>query len=153
MKALSFNRTLSLLVGFLAFSLIMSGFMHAALAADDKGGGHSVGVKQPPPDASKAQIPARVTLAEPKALSKISGTAITLKWNAAEGADAYHVQVASDSRFKWIVSESHNQTGTTYEVSGLQPKQSYFWRVAARKTTNDPGTAKGPFSFSSFETQ
>lgn len=110
---------------------------------------HSIGVKQPEVDRSKATLPGHVTLAEPKALAKVSGT-VTLKWAPVEGAEVYHVQVAKDARFKWLVSNEYDVKGETFQVPTLEAGQ-YFWRVAARRPANDAQWTHGYFSNSSFE--
>lgn len=136
----------------MVFGLVLTGFLSPSLAgpSGDKGK-LSVGVKQPDVVRSKGTLPGRTEILEPKALSKISGGSVTLKWKGAEGASVYHVQVATDPRFKWMVTENHNVAGETFEVTGLEAGQQYFWRVAGRSPENDASWTKGYFSSSSFE--
>jgi hypothetical protein len=74
----------------------------------------------------------------------------TLKWKA-EGADTFHVQVATDPRFKWLVIDDHYVKANSFDLKALTKGQQYFWRIAARKPDNDAGNTKGFFKTSSFE--
>ena len=103
------------------------------------------------PNRAVSTWPSKVTLQEPAALAKVSGTSVTLKWDAGQGADSYHVQVATDPNFKWLVANEPFHKGTTFDVSGLEAGKQYFWRVAGMKSDNSPEYQKGPFVFSSFE--
>lgn len=139
------------MVSVTVFTMVVVGVFSSALAADagGHGAGHSVGEPQPEADKTKATLPGRVTLSEPKALAKVGGT-VDLKWTAATGAEVYHLQVAKDPRFKWLVIDNHNVTGENFQTPALEAGP-YFWRVAARKLSNDPTYTKGHFSSSSFE--
>lgn len=140
------------LISFVVFGTIVAGFFHTSLASDTKKqGSHDIGVHQPPVVREKGMIPGKVTLSQPKALAKISGNSVALKWEKMDGV-VYHVQVAKDPRYKWIVTENHEVSGESFEVSNLEAGQQYFWRVAARKPGNDAGYTKGAFTASSFET-
>jgi len=101
-------------------------------------------------DASKKAVPAKPTLTEPAYKAAITGGAVTLRWNAVDGANAYHVQVATDPAFKWLVSDEWNLTATSFEQKNLQAGQSYFWRVAALRTANESGFMKGWFAHNMF---
>lgn len=116
-------------------------------------GEHDLGLRQPTPILENGKIPGKVTLVSPKALSKVSGTSASLKWEPVAGAEVYHVQVAKDPRYKWMVTENFNVQGQSFDVSGLEAGKQYFWRVAARRPGNDAGYTKGAFSASSFEVQ
>lgn len=96
------------------------------------------------------QVP-MVELLEPKALSKVSGGQVTLKWKEVEGADSYRVQVATDPNFKWLVKQEDFFKGNSYPVTGLEAGKHYFWRVYAWKTDNDKGWMSSFAKFSSFE--
>lgn len=145
------------LLSLCVFGMIVAGFFHTSLAAGDGHGNHGahkdIGVHQPVADRSKGTIPAQVTLTQPKALAKVSGTSVQLKWERLEAATVYHVQVAKDPRFMWLITENHNVNGESFEVSGLESGKQYFWRVAARRPENQAGTTKGVFTQSSFEVQ
>lgn len=160
------------LFALVVFALIVSGAAFDSLAAEEAHtdadhqeethhaeGGHgsdhhaTIGVPQPQADLEKSRLPGKIELLEPKALVQVSGTEALLKWKPVEGAEVYHVQVAKDPRFKWLVSENHNVNGDSYSVSGLEPGQQYFWRVAGRRPGNIAGWTKGLYSSSSFETK
>lgn len=104
-------------------------------------------------DKSMVAVPARTELLEPKAFSTQTGDKALLKWAQVGGADFYHVQVATDANFKWLVAEEFNNTTTSFEVSKLEKAKHYFWRVAARRSTNDPSYTKGAWSNSMFDTK
>lgn len=108
---------------------------------------------KPQPTKSKATRPAKVTLLEPKALSVVQGTQVTLKWSESEGADSYRIQVATDPNFKWLIASEDFFKGTSYEVKGLEAGKHYFWRVYGVKSDNDPSYTAGFADFSSFETK
>lgn len=130
-----------------------------ALAAGGGSAGHGGkpydlnAVKQPVPDLAKATAPKPPQLLEPEALQKVSGTNVTLKWQATEGAEVYHVQVATDPNFKWLIVDEQSFPQTSIQPQGLVLNKNYFWRVAARKPTNDAGATKSFFSSSSFTTR
>ncbi|HRO67225.1 MAG TPA: fibronectin type III domain-containing protein [Pseudobdellovibrionaceae bacterium] len=108
---------------------------------------------QPKADPSKASPPAAAQLLEPSFKAAIAGDSVTLKWAAVPSADVYHVQVATDSNFKWLKTDDHTVKGTELKVDGLEKGKLYFWRVAAWKNSNMAATNKGAFSSSSFETK
>ncbi len=132
------------------FSAVLTGFLTPTLAEENKAK-LSVGVKQPDPVRAKATLPGKIVIVEPQALSKVSGTTVTLKWKPSVGATVYHVQVATDPRFKWMVTEDSWVSAESFEVANLQAGQQYFWRVAGRAPDNDPSWTHGYFAASSFE--
>ena len=67
-------------------------------------------------DASHSTRPTVVKLTSPKFLAKIAGNSTKLEWTAAEGATAYHVQVATDPNFKWLVANEYWVKGTSFEA-------------------------------------
>ena len=93
--------------------------------------------------------PAVVEIKAPKFLSKIT-TPAKLEWKEARGANAYHVQVATDPNFKWLVAEDHFVKTTSFEVTKTEAGRKYYWRVAAYNTDNDSMYAKSNFSGSVF---
>lgn len=103
-------------------------------------------------DKTKATQPGKVSLSEPAFMAKIKASNVTLKWAAVESADAYHVQVATDPNFKWLVANENMHKNTSFDVTGLEKGKHYYWRVAAEKSDNDPSYFKGWFSTSMFET-
>jgi hypothetical protein len=104
-------------------------------------------------DASHSTRPTVVKLTSPKFLAKIAGTSTKLEWTAAEGATAYHVQVATDPNFKWLVANEYWVKGTSFEATQLEADKHYYWRVAAVKGENDSMFTKSLFVNSAFTTQ
>jgi hypothetical protein len=100
----------------------------------------------------KVARPTAVKLVSPKFRDVISATTAKLEWAAAEGANSYHVQVATDPNFKWLVVNEHLIQGTNYEVKDLQPGTTYFWRIASTKSDNDSMYTKSLFESSLFST-
>ena len=79
-----------------------------------------------------AAIPPTPTLSSPTNGSKVNGTSIAFKWNAAAGANNYYFQVAHNSAFTQVVYGAWigNYIGIT--LTGLLDNgQVYHWRVAA----------------------
>jgi len=65
----------------------------------------------------------------------------TLTWNVAQGADSYHLQVATDVNFNNVFVDEAALAAVTHAISGLNYVASYFWRVRG----NNEGGA-GPWS-------
>jgi phosphodiesterase/alkaline phosphatase D-like protein len=59
------------------------------------------------------------------------GMPVTLTWNAADRATSYEVQVSLDQNFVNGVITRNQVTGTSVELSELQPNTIYYWRVRA----------------------
>lgn len=136
----------------LILTILLSVFGLSSFAADS----HSEAEKPyrnflPQPKANKllATLPFKVKLVSPKAFSKV-GSSVTLNWEPSEGAETYHVQVAKDAAFKWIIAEDHFVTNTQFEASNL-PAGQVFWRVAAGRPKNMAAHWKTIFTSSSFE--
>jgi len=108
----------------------------------------------PPPknDVSLGQRPDKPELVAPTFFQKIGDSKVTLEWKAVANATAYHVQVATDPNFKWLVTEKQDFNGTSLEVSGLEGGKHYFWRVSGQKPDNKPGHTQGVFASSMFAT-
>ncbi len=106
-------------------------------------------IKQPVSDVENGTRPAMPVLQSPEALAK-TGTNVTLKWQEVKGASFYHIQVATDPNFKWLIVDEHNFPQTSFQPQGLTAGQNYFWRVAARKPDNFASYTKSFFSSSSF---
>lgn len=132
---------------------------HVALAADPKGD-HQDGAKhkdwnevfkQPVSNLQLSEIPAKTQLLEPAFLAPVTGTEVTLKWKPVENVK-YHLQVATDANFKWLVVNEHLVDYTEYNLKNLQSKQQYFWRVYTFKQGNKLGYSKSLSASSSFET-
>ncbi|MGZ3744739.1 MAG: fibronectin type III domain-containing protein [Pseudobdellovibrionaceae bacterium] len=108
----------------------------------------------PPPqnNLSLGERPAKPELMAPSFFQKIEGSKVTLEWKAVPTAESYHVQVATDPNFKWLVKEEQLFKGTTLEVTGLELGKHYFWRVSAMKPENKNGHIQGVFNSSMFAT-
>jgi hypothetical protein len=107
---------------------------------------------EPQKNPMQSDRPTTVKLSSPKFLSKISGAETKLDWEAVEGATHYHVQVATDPNFKWLVANDHWVKTNSFEAKNLEAGQKYFWRVAAVKSDNDSMYTKSLFVSSVFET-
>lgn len=101
-------------------------------------------------DAKKTTRPAVVEITSPKFLSSVAGTSANLEWKAADGANAYHVQVATDPNFKWLVAEDHFVKTNSFAFTKAEAGHKYFWRVAAFNTDNDSMFTKSNFVSSVF---
>ena len=63
---------------------------------------------------------------------------VGLSWDLFEGAEAYWVEVASDSGFNQMAVSEWGIRGSGFETPALPPSQ-YFWRVAALDALGLPG--------------
>lgn len=108
---------------------------------------------QPQMNKSKSTPPKKTELIEPAFQAQVPGTSVTLKWNAVDTAENYHLQVATDPNFKWLKVDDNFVKRPSFDVTGLEAGKKYYWRVAAVKNSNDPMFIKGPFEVSSFETK
>lgn len=93
--------------------------------------------------------PSAVELITPKFMSRVTSPA-KLEWKESTGADAYHLQIATDPNFKWLVVNEHFVKATSFEFSKAEAGQKYFWRVAAESTKNDAMFMKSNFVSSIF---
>ncbi len=128
---------------------------HEAVAAAHGSEEHAAGklFPQPKQNKSKSTPPGKTELIEPAFMAQVAGSTVTLKWNAVDTAENYHLQVATDPNFKWLKVNENFVKRPSYDLSGLEAGQKYYWRVAAVKNSNDPMYIKGPFEVSSFETK
>jgi|GEM_PF-5971830 len=112
--------------------------------------GHGPGIPQPKPILHLGQPPKAPTLVSPAPLSVVSGKSVELQWTPEPEAFTYHVQVAKDPMFKWIIHENHEVKKNRYQVTDL-PSGTIFWRVFSQKPQNQAGLWKSPGAWSSFE--
>lgn len=98
----------------------------------------------------KAKAPEQVTLTSPKAFEIIKSSEAQLTWQPSSTADSYHLQVATDPNFKWLVLNVTDVKVTEYKLTQL-PAGQIFWRVAAQKSGNMAAHWKSIFQSSSFE--
>jgi len=108
--------------------------------------------KNEPPNQALAQRPSIPKILAPPPLSEISSNTLELKWTAVETATAYALQLSADPIFFNLIVNETLYKGTSYTVKDvkLEPHKNYYWRVAALKEDNQPGTIKSLFNRSSF---
>jgi predicted phage tail protein len=87
----------------------------------------------PPP-----AIPTAPTLLIPTNGTVDLAQVVLLKWNAAERATSYAVQVAATPTFNPVAFGNTQLTGTSVEVRDLLAGKHYYWRV---KASNASGTS------------
>lgn len=104
-------------------------------------------------DAGFSTSPAVVKLTAPKFMAKITGPSTKLEWAAVDGASGYHVQVATDPNFKWLVANDAFVKVNSFDATQLEADTKYYWRVAAVKGENDSMFTKSLFVNSVFSTQ
>lgn len=148
-------KTLLVLISLFAFNFAQAADKaHTAAPAHGEGKAkHDPGslFPQPKQNKDKSTPPATTSLVEPAFMAKVAGTAVTLKWNTVNGAENYHLQVATDPNFKWLKVDNQFQKTASFEVTGLEAGKSYYWRVAAVKNSNDSMYIKGDYEKSMFE--
>ncbi len=74
---------------------------------------------------------------------------VSLTWTAANDADSYHVQVATDAAFNNIITDAASNT-TSYTLTNLDQATTYYWRVFAANQCGE-GTQALTFSFQTGE--
>jgi hypothetical protein len=76
--------------------------------------------------------------------AEINELTVTLRWEAAEGADNYQIQIARDPDFDDIVFEGRVGDTTEFSVSGLPPQEGVrlYWHV--RPAVDGDWEAFGP---------
>ncbi|MGM0745912.1 MAG: PQQ-binding-like beta-propeller repeat protein, partial [Bacteroidota bacterium] len=75
----------------------------------------------------------------------------TLKWEPAEGAGLYQVQVSTDENFTILVADQGEIEQTEYQVPGLSFETTYYWRVRG-DSNNGPGDWSSAWSFNTEST-
>lgn len=86
----------------------------------------------------------------PAFLASVPAGSVQLTWKPAKDATTYHVQVATDPNFKWLVVNEKFVAETQYNFTQAEAGQRYFWRVAGRKADNNAGYTKANFIGSAF---
>ena len=126
----------------------------SAVAEMNKEGAIDMDGLFPPPkaDVSKSDRPEKPELVAPTFFQKIGDSKVKLEWKASANAEAYHVQVATDPNFKWLVKEEEMFNGTSLEVTGLEAGKHYFWRVSGERPGNKESHTHGSFASSMFAT-
>lgn len=150
---MNFKYLVMAVVSCLAFSVSFAGGNQTGGAGHGSGRDPGALFPQPKMNKSKSTPPKKTELLEPAFMAQIGGASVTLKWNAVDTAENYHLQVATDPNFKWLKVDDNFVKRPSYDLSQLEAGKTYYWRVAAVKNSNDPMYIKGPFEVSSFETK
>lgn len=131
-------------------SLLLATLAFFALSAQASENFEIYHPEQPAP--STAKRPSIPKLTAPAPLASISGNEITLQWNKVEDVTAYALQVSPDPIFFNLLINEPLYKDTTYTIKDLKLEtgKNYYWRVAAVKEDNQPGTIKSLFNRSSF---
>jgi|GEM_PF-4365132 len=72
------------------------------------------------------------SLASPENKSVNCDTELTLRWNNAENAESYIVQISADELFSEIIIEDTALTQTSKELKNLFTGMKYYWRVKSK---------------------
>ena len=97
------------------------------------------------PFAFKTKL-SKPTLAEPSNKSRNHENQVLLKWNATKLFDLYRVQVATDTIFTKIISDSYTENTST-KILNLKYNTRYYWRVNTRNAIGDSSSWAKYFSF------
>ncbi len=125
-------------------------------APAEHGGGHGdlnakmnslFPTKMPVPEMK--QRPSVVEIKSPSFLGNVGAGPVKLEWNEVKGATNYHVQVATDPNFKWLVVNEKFIKETTYNFTA-EAGQRYYWRVASYNGGNANSFTKSNFVSSAF---
>ncbi len=104
-------------------------------------------------DHSRAVKPAVIEISAPAFLSNVAAGTVKLEWTSGttvNGSVQYHVQVATDPNFKWLVANEHFVKNNMFEFTKAEAGQKYFWRVASFKGDNNSSYTKSNFVSSVF---
>ncbi|MFS4459203.1 fibronectin type III domain-containing protein [Bdellovibrio sp. HCB2-146] len=153
---------MKILISLVAFAMTLALSTQSLAEEAAHGGGHGGGHGDlaakmnalfPPKEANPARrdVPAKPELVSPAYFATIKADKANLEWKAIEGVE-YHVQVATDANFKWLVANEYHVKGNNFEVAGLEAGHHYFWRVAAVKPNNWNTFRKSFFATSMFAT-
>lgn len=159
---------MKILLSILAFAMTLT-LANKSVAADGghgegHGEGHKSAVHDPSAemnklfpkkeaDLTKRVPPAKPELVSPEFHATVDAKAVELKWKEVSGATHYHVQVAKDPNFKWLVSDNFEVKETSFKVEGLEAGKNYFWRVLSVNKNMEQLFTKSPFAPSSFVTK
>jgi Leucine-rich repeat (LRR) protein len=70
---------------------------------------------------------------------EIQNLSLTLSWFGSERAESYSLQVSTSPDFAVLFLNESGITSTSYQVSGLDFKTTYYWRVNASNITGASG--------------
>ena len=94
--------------------------------------------------------PKIVELKSPTFLSTVGAGSVKLEWTASNSSEQYHLQVASDPNFKWLVVNEKFVANTSFDFTKAETGKRYFWRVAGFKGDNNSMYTKSNFVSSAF---
>jgi hypothetical protein len=99
----------------------------------------------------KANVLAPPSLVEPLNLAPIISenpktTPVRFEWKPVEDAVAYTVRISSTTMFTKIVKEADHVSGTSTEITGLDPGD-YFWNVTATNAKKETSETSETFKF------
>lgn len=101
------------------------------------------------PNAELGTQPSSVEIKSPAFLGNVGAGPVKLEWTAAKDATDYHVQVATDPNFKWLVVNEKFIKENSYNFTAEAGKR-YYWRVASFKGNNTESHTKSNFVSSAF---
>ena len=142
---------MKVLISVMAFVLTLT-LAHVTLASENLSEEMNKLFPKPMPAAGLAVEPEKTKLESPAYFAKVAATEVTLKWSAVEGADFYHLQVATDPNFKWLVANEFAVKDTAFQAKGLEVGKHYYWRVLSVKDNNAQTHRKSAFATSMFAT-
>ncbi len=102
------------------------------------------------PNPNAVARPSTVKLNSPKFLSEVPAGAVKLEWTPVDGASNYHVQVATDPNFKWLITNDPWVKTNSFDAAQLEAGRKYYWRVAAIRSQNESMFTKSVFVSSVF---
>ncbi|OFZ28717.1 MAG: hypothetical protein A2622_06435 [Bdellovibrionales bacterium RIFCSPHIGHO2_01_FULL_40_29] len=128
-------------------------------AAESHGGGHGdltakMNSLFPEHKSRQAEVglaPKTTKLLSPKFLAKVTSGSVKLEWSEIPGATHYHLQVATDPNFKWLVLNNHFTKGNSADFATAEANTRYYWRVASVKDNNLSMHNKSNFVSSAFD--
>ena len=77
-------------------------------------------------------LPAIPTLVAPVDSEKNVSLSPTLRWNLADGAASYHLQVSTTPAFTTTIVDDTTLTGTQSTIGSIDLAKTYYWRVSAK---------------------
>lgn len=97
----------------------------------------------PPPATEPPAVP---TLGEPADGAWINTVTPTLTWNAADGANGYHVQICRDNSFITLASNDYTSQTSHTLANALDYSTLYYWRIRAANNIGATNSAVRSFT-------
>lgn len=114
---------------FATLNLAVSTTYHWRVSASNAGGSSSFSTSRE--FSTVPPVPATPVLSSPTNLAANVPTSVLLVWGATSGANAYHLQVASDAAFASLFMDTSGVNSTVFLLENLQTGALYYWRVLA----------------------